>query len=134
MLKNVSYNLLETITIVSKSLYRYDTYIHDAENSKSSRELWTTFKAQREKELSILLKELKNQIDSGMLGFGITCHLPKYTYAAQTIVPRYHQFTQICVICFTNQLFLAVIFCRYLSNKAGIIKSHQNFCGYHLFG
>jgi hypothetical protein len=38
-----------------------------AENSKSSRELWTTFKAQREKELSMLLKELKNQIDSGML-------------------------------------------------------------------
>ena len=67
MLKNVSYNLLETITIVSKSLYRYDTYIHDAENSKSSQELWTTFKAQREKELSMLLKELKNQIDSGML-------------------------------------------------------------------
>jgi hypothetical protein len=67
MLKNVNYNLLETITIVSKSLYRYDTYIHDAENSKSSRELWTTFKAQREKELSMLLKELKDQIDSGML-------------------------------------------------------------------
>ena len=67
MLKNVSYNLLETITIVSKSLYRYDTYKHDAENSKSSQELWTTFKSQREKELSMLLKELKNQIDSGML-------------------------------------------------------------------
>jgi hypothetical protein len=67
MLKNVNYNLLETITIVSKSLYRYDTYLHDAENSKSSRELWTTFKAQRGKELSMLLKELKNQIDSGML-------------------------------------------------------------------
>jgi len=63
MLKNVSYNLLETITIVSKSLYRYDTYKLDAEN----KELWTAFKAQREKELSMLLKELKNQIDSGML-------------------------------------------------------------------
>jgi len=67
MLKDASYNLFETITIVSKSLYRYDTYIHDAQNSKSGRELWTQFKAQREKELSILLKELKNQIDSGML-------------------------------------------------------------------
>jgi N-formylglutamate amidohydrolase len=67
MLKNVNYNLLETITIVSKSLYRYGTYIHDAENSKSNQELWTTFKAQREKELSMLLEELKNQIDSGML-------------------------------------------------------------------
>jgi hypothetical protein len=67
MLKNVSYNLLETITIVSKSLSRYDTYKLDAANSKSSQELWTTFKAQREKELSMLLKDLKNQIDSGML-------------------------------------------------------------------
>lgn len=67
MLKNMSYNLLETITIVSKSLYRYDTYIHDAENSKSSRDLWATFKTQREKELAMLLRELKNQIDSGML-------------------------------------------------------------------
>jgi hypothetical protein len=67
MLKNVSYNLIETITIVSKSLFRYDTYIHDAENSKSSQELWKVFKAQREKELAILLKELKNQVDSGML-------------------------------------------------------------------
>ena len=65
--KNVSYNLLETITVISKSLYRYDTYIHDAENSKSSRDLWETFKVQREKELSMLLKELKHQIDSGML-------------------------------------------------------------------
>jgi hypothetical protein len=27
----------------------------------------TMFKAQREKELAMLLKELKNQIDSGML-------------------------------------------------------------------
>ncbi len=67
MLKNVSYNLLETITIVSKSLYRYDTYMLDADNSASSRELWTTFKEQRQKELSMLLKELKNQIDSGLL-------------------------------------------------------------------
>jgi hypothetical protein len=67
MLKNVSYNLLETITIVSKSLYRYETYLHDAENSAASRELWTTIKTQREKELTMLLRELKNQIDSGML-------------------------------------------------------------------
>ncbi len=56
MLKNVSYNLLETITIVSKSLYRYDTYKLDAENSKSSQELWTAFKAQREKNYRCSLK------------------------------------------------------------------------------
>ncbi len=63
MLKNVSYNLLETITVVSKSLYRYDTYLHDGQNSESSRELWTTIKAQREKELVMLLKELKKPLN-----------------------------------------------------------------------
>ena len=67
MLRNVSYNLLETITTVSKSLYRYDNYILDAASSGSSQQLWATFKVQREKELSMLLRELKNQIDSGML-------------------------------------------------------------------
>ena len=40
-------------------------------------------KRNEKKELLMLLKELKNQIDSGMLDFGITFHLPKYTYAAQ---------------------------------------------------
>jgi hypothetical protein len=30
MLKNINYNLFETISIISRSLYRYDTYIMDA--------------------------------------------------------------------------------------------------------
>lgn len=67
MLKNDSYNLLEAVTIVSKSLYRYDTYMQDAEKNKSTQELWALFKAQREKELAMLLKELKKQIDGGIL-------------------------------------------------------------------
>ncbi|MBW2011318.1 MAG: hypothetical protein JRI32_06680 [Deltaproteobacteria bacterium] len=66
MLKNINYDLLETITIISKSLYRYDTYIKDSAESKSCQEMWTKIKEQREKELSMLLKELKNQIDTGI--------------------------------------------------------------------
>ena len=31
MLENLNYNLIETISIISKSLYRYDTYLEDAE-------------------------------------------------------------------------------------------------------
>ena len=65
MLKNINYDLIETIAIISKCLYRYDTYIKDSADSKSCQELWSKFKEQREKELSMLLKELKNQIDSG---------------------------------------------------------------------
>ncbi|HPA14156.1 MAG TPA: hypothetical protein PKV75_02680 [Desulfobacterales bacterium] len=66
MLKNINYDLLETITIISKSLYRYETYVKDCEGNKSCVEMWTKFKKNREKELSLLLKELKNQIDTGI--------------------------------------------------------------------
>lgn len=67
MLKNITYNLIETISIISKSLYRYDTYIKDASECESCKEIWLTFREQREKELSILIKELKAHIESGEL-------------------------------------------------------------------
>jgi len=69
MLKNIDYNIIETIAILSKSLYRYDTYIKDAGDCKSCQELWPKFKEQREKELSILLKELRAHIDAGSISF-----------------------------------------------------------------
>ena len=67
MLKNINYNLIETISIISRSLYRYDTYMKDASECKSCQEIWLKFKEQREKELSMLLKELKAHIDTGEL-------------------------------------------------------------------
>jgi len=69
MLKNINYNIMETITILSKSLYRYDTYIKDARECESCRELWAAFRKEREKELQMLLKELKNHMDEGMISF-----------------------------------------------------------------
>lgn len=69
MLKNVDYDVLETISIISKSLYRYESYLKDADEFKcdTCRDLWLQFKATREKELAALLKELKAHIDTGML-------------------------------------------------------------------
>ena len=68
MLKDLDYDIMETITILSKSIYRYDAYLLDAEKSKdeSCRNMWTTFKANREKELSMLLSTLKDRIDTGI--------------------------------------------------------------------
>ena len=34
MLKDIDYDLLETITIISKSLYRYEAYLRDADKIK----------------------------------------------------------------------------------------------------
>jgi len=66
MLKNINYNIMENITILSKSLYRYDTYIKDARECDSCRDLWVAFRKQREKELEILLKELKYYTDPSL--------------------------------------------------------------------
>lgn len=66
MIKNINYNLLETITIISQSLSRYDTYIKDSAESKSCQDVWKKFKEQREKELTLLLKQLKEHIDTGL--------------------------------------------------------------------
>ena len=67
MLENVNYNLIETISVISKSLFRYDTYIKDAAGCPTCQEIWGKIKEQREKELSMLLKELKAHIDAGKL-------------------------------------------------------------------
>ncbi len=67
MLKNTNYNLLETITIISRSLYRYDTYMKDASECPSCENIWKKLKEGREKELAMLLKELKVHIDLGEL-------------------------------------------------------------------
>jgi len=69
MLKDIDYDLMETITIISKSLYRYDAYMLDADKCKCENcaELWQQFKENREKELEVLLAELKNHIDMGAL-------------------------------------------------------------------
>jgi len=69
MLKDIDYDLMETITIISKSLYRYDAYMLDADKCKceSCAKLWQQFKENREKELAALLTELKNHIDTGAL-------------------------------------------------------------------
>lgn len=65
MLKNINYNLMETITIISKSLYRYDTYINDAAECESCQKIWKKLKEQRGKELKMILKELNAHVESG---------------------------------------------------------------------
>jgi hypothetical protein len=67
MLANHNYNLMETISIISKSLYRYDDYIKDAADCRPCQETWKKLRDQREKELSILLDELKGHLGKGEL-------------------------------------------------------------------
>jgi len=65
MLKNINYNLMETITIISKSLFRYDTYMKDASECESCQEIWSEIRANRQKELKMMLRELKAHVEEG---------------------------------------------------------------------
>ena len=69
MLENVNYNLMETITIISRSLHRYETYAKDASESdcRSCREIWRKIAERRETELEMLLSELKAHMETGKL-------------------------------------------------------------------
>lgn len=40
MLKNATYNLLESASVISKGLYRYDTFIQDAADCQDCQEIW----------------------------------------------------------------------------------------------
>lgn len=74
MLQNHDYNLLESITVIAKSIYRYDTYMKDLDKVKceTCRKLWQEFHLQRQKELDMLLKELRSHVESGMMKFDKT--------------------------------------------------------------
>lgn len=69
MLDNANYNLMETITIISRNLYRYENYIKDAKEAdcSSCQEIWREMANQREMELAILLSELKTHVERGDL-------------------------------------------------------------------
>ena len=67
MLDNNTYNLMEDITILSKSLHRYDTYMKDAKDCKSCQDFWQKMRQQREEELGMYLTELRRHAEQGKL-------------------------------------------------------------------
>ncbi len=59
MLQNIHYDIMEEISNISKSLYRIDTYMKDAQQCGSCKQLWENIKQEQEKELSMLVEEFK---------------------------------------------------------------------------
>lgn len=72
MLSNVNYDLMETITIISKSLHRYESYVKNAKEAdcRSCQEIWRKIAEQREKELQMLLDELRQHMKTGKFSAG----------------------------------------------------------------
>ncbi len=61
MLKNTEYNLMEEITQLSQSLYRYDKYVEDARveggGCRECADTWTHLKLRHEEDLATLLRQ-----------------------------------------------------------------------------
>lgn len=67
MIGNCNYNLIETISIISKSLARYDTYMKDCQEHQSCQRIWQKIRNNRQEELKMLVDELNSVVEKGGL-------------------------------------------------------------------
>ena len=60
MLKNSTYDLMETASVLSKGLHRYDTFKKDAAHCTHCQEIWAYMKHRDEEELRRIVDHLAN--------------------------------------------------------------------------
>ncbi len=66
MLKNVNYDFIEMIAEDSKTLARIKTYLKDSADCKPCQDIWHKIKDNREKEMEMLMSQLKSHMESGV--------------------------------------------------------------------
>lgn len=68
MLSNATYNLMETSTVISKGLHRYDTFKKDAKDCQACQQIWDFMRKSDEEQLHRLLPHLKEHMDREQAG------------------------------------------------------------------
>lgn len=63
MLKNATYNLMESASVVSKGLFRYDQFQKDSGECQHCQQIWRAMKQHDEKQLEQLVEHLKQHLD-----------------------------------------------------------------------
>jgi hypothetical protein len=63
MLKNATYNLMETATVISKGLHRYETFVKDAGDCQHCKEIWNHMKRTDEELLQRLVTHMRQHLD-----------------------------------------------------------------------
>ncbi len=66
MIKNNTYDLMETASVLSKGLYRYDTFKKDAAGCQHCQQLWDEMRRHDEEQLKRVLGHLKQHFDQEM--------------------------------------------------------------------
>ena len=59
MLKNATYDLMETASVISKGLHRYDQFKKDAADCPQCQQLWQMMKQHDEQQLNQVTQHLK---------------------------------------------------------------------------
>lgn len=68
MLKNPTYNLMETASVLSKGLYRYDQFKKDASGCQHCQQLWDMMRQHDEKQLNELVQHMRQHLDRDLKG------------------------------------------------------------------
>lgn len=59
MLKNATYDLMETASVLSKGLHRYDTFQRDSKGCQECQRIWTYMRQTDEEQLRRIVGHLK---------------------------------------------------------------------------
>ena len=63
MLKNEIYNLMETASVLSKGIYRYETFLKDSRECSNCQQIWNYMRQTDEEQLKRILNHLKQHFD-----------------------------------------------------------------------
>ena len=63
MLKNQTYNLMETASVISKGLHRYDTFKRDAQGCQHCQQMWDQMRRSDEEQLQKVVSHMKHHLD-----------------------------------------------------------------------
>ena len=62
MLKNATYDLMETAAVISKGLHRYDTFAKDAQGCQPCQQLWSRLKQADQEQLHQIIRHLAQHL------------------------------------------------------------------------
>ena len=63
MLSNATYNLMETATVISKGLHRYDTFHADAKGCQHCQQIWNEMKQTDERQLERVVSHMRQHLN-----------------------------------------------------------------------
>ncbi|HEV8309177.1 MAG TPA: hypothetical protein VGW35_16075 [Methylomirabilota bacterium] len=63
MLKDATYNLMETASVISKGLHRYDTFQKDAKDCQHCQQLWNQMKQADEDQLQRIVRHMAQHLE-----------------------------------------------------------------------